>query len=442
MGATPSRMPRIRPGQRSSALACLALLAPLAAEAAAQNVLLIVGDDMGVDRVGVYGEHPDPGRTPVLDRLAARGVLFRNAWSNPVCSPTRATLLTGRYAFRTGIGAIISQTTTNPGLPLSEVTIPEMLGDRYACEVVGKWHLGSSSQGTTHALDSGFDHHAGSLYNHGDYYSWPKSVDGVVTTETTYATTDTTDEALQSISQMAEPWFLMVSYNAPHLPLHAPPDHLHTYDLSGDPDDTPGAHFRAAVEAMDTEIGRLLGAVDLSTTTVFFIGDNGTPVPATDAPFLPEHAKMSMYEGGLNVPFIVAGRGVTARGEECAALINTTDVFATVGELAGIRTQAEDSISIVPYLRRPGRTHLRDWVYAERFRPNGLGPKFQRERAIRDHRYKLIRRLDGDTDEDVDEFFDLVADPFELRNKIDGRLNRQERKALRNLRIRLETLSD
>ncbi|MHC5212536.1 MAG: sulfatase-like hydrolase/transferase, partial [Planctomycetota bacterium] len=130
------------------------------------NVLIVVADDLGVDMVGAYGEGSDPPPTPVIDSLASQGVLFRNAWSNPVCSPTRAALLTGRPAFRNGIGYIVDASPNNLALPYAEVTLPEMLalgtGGNYRSGAFGKWHLGNDSVGGALAPNlAGFDHFAG-----------------------------------------------------------------------------------------------------------------------------------------------------------------------------------------------------------------------------------------------------------------------------------------
>jgi arylsulfatase A-like enzyme len=110
-------------------LPCLLAAALLSAPAAAQgNVLLVIADDVGVDRIAAYGAHPEAGPTPVIDALAAHGVLFRTAWSDPLCSPTRAGMLSGRYAFRTGVGDVIVQSPQpNWALQLGEKILPELL---------------------------------------------------------------------------------------------------------------------------------------------------------------------------------------------------------------------------------------------------------------------------------------------------------------------------
>ena len=373
--------------------------------------------------MAAYGEHPDPGRTPVLDALAAEGVLFRHAWTNPVCSATRASILTGRYAFRTGIGSFLGyQDFTD--LRDDELSLADILPAGYATAAVGKWHLASvHDDPARHPLRLGFDHHRGSLTNFPDhdptaYFSWPKNVDGVVGPCSTYATTDTVDEALALIAQFGappepRPWFLWVAFNAPHKPYHAPPAHLHSYDLPPLGSDDP-LYMRALTEAMDTEIGRLLTGLDpavRANTLIVFVGDNGTAQSATTAPFVPAHAKGSTYEGGVNVPLIIAGPGVVAGGE-CTALVNTTDLFATVAGFVGVPSPAEDSVSLAPYLADPSAAPLRAWVYTEWFQPDLAELASTHRRAVRDARFKL-RRGDTLTTVQYEQLFDLAVDPFE-----------------------------
>jgi arylsulfatase A-like enzyme len=329
-----------------------------------------------------------------------------------VCSPARAAFLTGRHAFRTGVGNGL--THIDPGLSLAETTLPEIL-THYDSACVGKWHL-AGDLGAFHPNDSGFARYAGLLQGGvGDYFDWYKTVDGVTSPSTTYITTDITNEAVGALSSLCEPWFLYVAYNAPHDPLHVPPASLcqregcatahcaHVTPQSNDP-----ALARAMVEAMDAEIGRLLAALDVvdPSAYVFFFADNGTAPIATLPPFAPQHGKGTVYEGGVNVPLLVTGPGV-ARGE-CAALVSVVDLFATIAELAGVHSTAEDSVSMVPCFADPARS-LRASVYTETFAPNGGAPPYPtHRRAVRDVRYKLIRITSVG-----DEFYDLLADPFE-----------------------------
>ncbi len=132
--------------------------------AAADNFLIIVGDDLGVDKIGAYGEGPNPPPTPTIDSLAVEGVLFRNAYAYPNCSPARAAALTGRFGFRTGIG-----TPGGANLALEEVLLPELVAATHESAALGKWHIGANGD-ADHPNDSGFDYFAGALANIGDYF--------------------------------------------------------------------------------------------------------------------------------------------------------------------------------------------------------------------------------------------------------------------------------
>ena len=174
-----------------------------------------------------------------------------------------------------------------------------------------------------------------------DYFNWTLTTNGVETSKSTYITSELTNQAVEWINNQKGPWFLWLAYNAPHTPFHLPPASLHTRDLSGttaDIEQNPRAYYLAAVEALDTEIGRLLSAIsteELANTTIIFVGDNGTPrrVVSNDSPY--RGAKSSLYEGGINTPLIVTGAGVERVGISDDSLISTTDLFATISELAG-----------------------------------------------------------------------------------------------------------
>ncbi len=410
------------------------------------NFIVILADDLGVDKIGVYsrddlyghpGEGASPGPTPTVDRLAREGILFRNAYADPVCSPTRAATLTGRHGFRTGIG-----TPANAELPLDEVILPELLGATHRTAAVGKWHLGG--QLADHPNDSGFERFIGTLTNVTDYYSWPKTTNGVtVEGRTVYATTDNVNDAIAVIGEFGEePWFVWLAFNAPHAPFHAPPPELHSFQLSGNPTNTVVDHFEATVEALDTELGRLLDSIPeavLVDTTIIFVGDNGSPRRPVEPPFNAQRAKGTVYEGGTNVPFIVASPRIPAnrRGEESLALVHVVDLYATIAEIAGVTSQAQDSVSLLPYLLDPARSTLpiRPYVYAEQFSPNGEGPYSEEERGIRDERYKLIWR-----DGTYEEFFDLEEDPFETVNLLDGGLSTAQQTSFDNLVANVEQL--
>jgi arylsulfatase B len=356
------------------------------------NVLVLIADDLGAYSLAAYGPGADLPPTPRIDRMAATGVVFRNVWSQPLCSPTRATIETGRYGFRTGVGTNIDSCCTVPALPLEEVTLPEMLdlgtGGRTAHAMIGKWHLASEQVGGDFAPNlAGYGHFAGEMEGQiADYYRWRKVVDGVATITSRYATSACVDDALAWIRQQTGRWVCVVGFQAPHTPFHAPPARLHTQvlpsvvppsDCSGPDPASARPFYKAMVQALDTEIGRLLdGLPDGEHTTVLFLGDNGN-VNCTLSPPDSRPGKGSLYEGGIHVPMIASGYRVGRPGT-CSALVNTTDFFATVGELAGVDLSATlpgltlDSRSFVPCLADP-RASVRDWIYAETFSRNGPG---------------------------------------------------------------------
>ena len=383
------------------------------------NVLLVIVDDMGNDKVGVYGEHPQAPLTPNIDLLAASGVLFRNAYANPVCSPTRATIMTGRYSFRTGVGDVITVKKPEAALPYAEITLPELLDlaapGKWDHALAGKWHLGSASFGAElNALQQGFGEHIGVPGNLGKYFGWLNFHNGVGVVEQEYVTTVQVDDALHFTRKLAEPWFITLSTTAAHTPYHAPPQNLHTQTLAGDPQLSKVEHFDAAVEALDTELGRLFASIDpvvFARTTVIFVGDNGPPGAAVTAPFDPTRAKGYLYETGVNVPLIAAGYRVPVRGAECDAMVATVDLFSTVAELANVdvaKTLGDaypiDGVSLVPYFSDPDRAPLREYAYVEKFWPNGVLPSANVGRAIRGVRWKLVQRLGA-----ADQFYDMAG---------------------------------
>lgn len=379
------------------------------------NILIVVADDVGVDLVNAYGESAAAPCTPNLDALAQEGLLFRNAWACPVCSPTRAALLTGRHGFRTGIGNTVENNES--GLSLAETTLPELLTS-YSSACIGKWHL-SGADGPLHPNDSGFQHFDGFLRGAvNDYSSWQRVVDGQSSLSNAYTTIEFTDQAIAQIAALPQPWLVVLNYNAAHSPFHLPPTSLcpvgacsTTWCEGATTNSNDRRLARAMVESLDVKLGELIAAVDAASPNsyVFFLGDNGTPGTASINPFTAAHAKGTLYEGGVNVPLIVRGPGV--RRGECQALVAATDIYATVAQLARVPSRAEDSISLTPYFRQPS-LELRPWVYTELFSPNGAQPPFaSHERAIRDARYKLIRRTGA-----PDEFYDLELDPFETND--------------------------
>lgn len=422
------------------------------------NVLLLVADDFGVDQLAAWREHPQPPRTPTLDGLVGAGVSFRNAWAYPDCSPTRAALLTGRYGRRTGVGQRVGN-LKNAGkpfeLPLDEVTLPEVLrGARtpYATSMVGKWHLTNfqSQRWGTHPNAQGFDWWAGTVGNlqnawsdgrERDFFDWEKVVNGEVVPRARYVTTDETDDAIARIGEMREPWFLYAAFHAPHAPFHAPPPEL--LDADRPAPASTRAMYRAAVEALDREIGRLLASLPddvRARTVVVFVGDNGTPKEAIAPPLDRRRGKNTLYEGGVRVPLVVAGP-IATPGASSDALVHVVDLLPTMAELAGAPVPAEvDGTSLVPWLREPSRASPRDFLYTERFAPNGSGPYELDVRAVRDAGFKLVRGKDGS-----EQLFDLHATRWALDEGPDllaeGEPSPEAAAALARLRIEMDRVS-
>lgn len=391
------------------------------------NLLLVIADDLGVDNAPCYAD--GAARAPTIQGLCGRGVVFDNAWVNPMCSPTRATLLTGLYGLRTGVGTISGG--QDPGIPADARTLPQML-DGYATACLGKWHLGDRQNG---AMDSpnlmGFDHFAG-LYRGAldDYYDWPKLTNGEASQSTTYATTDHVDDAIAWVDQQDRPWLLWLAFVAPHTPFHLPPDHLQTTGLTGDDiRQNQRAYYDAAIEAMDTELGRLLdhlGPETLANTHIIFVGDNGSPGQVARDP---DRAKTTLYQGGIHVPLVYAGPA-SAGGRREPALVNGVDLPATLLDLAGRWSALDpsefDGRSLVPLLGASGAAPVRAWAYSEFFGAN-VEPA-QTGTAARDARYKYLSWADG-----REAFYDLERDPFEAVDLLDGALTPETRAALEAL---------
>lgn len=416
-----------------------------------RRVLLIIADDLGVDQLDVYrtsDSAPASGHvyptTPTLSGLCDSGVRFDFAWSAPTCSPTRATILTGRYGFRTGVGWAVAKKNQ---LKLSETTLPELLAPAgVATANVGKWHLGTDDDigGLSAPNQAGWQHYAGPVDGVlTDYATWERTVDGETATSTTYATTANVDDALAfaQARRADEPWLLWVAFNAPHTPFHKPPNALHDSDgLSGAAahvKKNPALYYRAMVQALDTEVGRLLSELKSrgqAPTDVVFVGDSGSPGQVAVAPWHVDKAKGSLYEGGVRVPLCVAGRAVTKPGVS-GALVHTVDLFATLAGFFGVATgdAGQDSHDLAPLLADPSAAG-RDVVYTESF-GNPQGDPSEQGRAISDGTYKLIQLEDGS-----ERLFHLASDRHEGTNLLASALAAPAKQAYDTLVARLATL--
>lgn len=397
------------------------------------NVLLIVADDLGLDMLETYGLCSNYPNTPNINALAASGVKFQNVWSSPVCSPSRAAIHTGRLPSTYGM-LWITNPSTGTELPLAELTIPEVIDsfapNPIATAAFGKWHMANGSFGCESVPNlQGYDRYEGTLWGFWkfppiDYYyldNW--LVNGVSQTETTYNTTLITDRALAWWQAQTGPRFAYVAFNAPHAPYQLPPQSLCTVNVSQIPLSQTREIYKAMIEALDHELGRLVSTVRAATpdTYIIFTSDNGTPQGMQIHPFSATHGKETVYEGGVRVPLIVTGPGVVAPNREVASLVGLTDIFATTLELLEIDFQTVmaanpttefHSFSFVPYLKDPFQSPIRVKLYTESRKPLGFGAYFHQQGA-RDARFKIRRVL---TPTPVDEFYNLLTDPFEQVN--------------------------
>ena len=447
----------------------------------APNILLIIGDDTGVETLASYSVGENPPKTATLDEMAQEGMRFTNFWAQPVCSPTRAALLTDRYGFRTGIGRALFlldlpevpdwaspapgearlmagggyfEDRPRHGLLPEEYTLPMAFNANpdlgYATAAIGKWHLADRANGwIEHPNRVGFDHFSGLMDGApAHFFSWNKIVNGELTGETGYAPADKTDDAIDWIAQQGdEPWFLWFAFNLAHAPMHLPPEDNWQSDFSTldsrevtEPDRE--GYFDAMMEAMDTQIDRLLASMDSDVrdnTYVIFLGDNGTAIANVRRPFESDRAKGTIFEGGVNTPLIITGPGVES-GTVADALVNASDLFATIMEMAGIDAQATvpddvtyDSISFLPVLANADAPSPREWLYVDEFY-NGFAGIETANYAMRNERYKLLRN-NGE-----EEFYDLRNDPYEHENLLGGELTPAERAQYEALREQITAL--
>ena len=369
------------------------------------NILLIIADDMGLDATPGYDVGSIKPNMPVLDSLIMNGLRFENLWSFPTCTPTRSSIMTGKYGFRIGVTKVDDELSTE------ETSLQSYLDENadasYNHAVIGKWHL---SNDPAHPMGMGVGTYAGLLTGGvSSYWDWNFTSEGQTNTSTEYTTTKFTDLAIDWIDEQDQPWFLWLAYNAPHKPFHLPPSGLHTQShLSDDQasiDAAPTSYYMAMLEAMDTEIGRLLKSMSLESlenTTIIFIGDNGSPGQVAQD-YNQHRTKGTVYQGGINVPMVVSGAQVNRLNESETALINTTDLFATIANLAGSGiTEIHDSQSFAGLLS-DGNSEKRHYVYSEA----GHGSN-QSDYTIRNSTHKYISFEDGS-----ESLYDLSDNPLE-----------------------------
>ena len=417
----------------------LAGLAPAVLRGAGRkppNIVFILADDLGWRDTGYNGSRFY--ETPNIDRLARSGMVFTNGYAAaPVCSPTRAALMTGKYPARLRLtrhlqGAHrfhysrVIPPLSRLELPLEEVTLAEMLrGAGYRSAAIGKWHLGDKG---FLASDQGFDvseggDTAGST-NDFFYPAWKKKIPLEGTRDGEYLTDRLTDLALDFVRKSAgRPFFLYLPHFAVHTPIQAKPEYIPKYEKkvrADDPQNYPT--YAAMLQSVDESVGRVLALLEAlkltQDTIVVFTSDNGGVAsrewrnrPVTSN--LPLRAgKGHLYEGGIRVPTIVRYPGVTRAGSSSDEPVSTIDFAPTLAEAAGIGGDAlprMDGASILPLLEgkpRLGRERL--YWHFPHYSPQLGVPSA----AVRERDWKLIRFFEDGREE----LFNLREDPGEARD--------------------------
>jgi arylsulfatase A-like enzyme len=407
-------------------LAAVAGLSALAGQARAQaprrpHVVYIMADDLGFADVGFQGSDI---RTPHIDRLAAEGARLPQFYTQPLCTPTRAAFMTGRYPLRYGLQTGVIPSGASYGLDPEELTLPRALqAAGYRTALVGKWHLGHADPAFW-PLQRGFDHFYGALVGeidhfertaHGrlDWYRGNELAEG----EEGYDTELFGDEAVRLIEghDAAQPLFLYLAFTAPHTPYQAPQEYLDRY---ADIEDPNRRAYAAMVTAMDDQIGRVVEALDRSDlredTLIVFHSDNGGTrskmfvgegaiegdLPPRNEPL--RDGKGSVYEGGTRVVALANWPGRIAPGE-VPGLIHVVDMLPTIAGLAGAPLDGArplDGMDVWPSLAAGRGSPRGDLVY-------NVEPT---QGAVREGDWKLVWATLLPT---TVELFDLASDPSE-----------------------------
>ena len=420
----------------SSLLALQTLLATLCAAKKSPNLIIILTDDHGYQDVGFNGCTDIP--TPNLDSIAQNGIRFTEGYvSYPVCGPSRAGLLTGRYQDRFGFTNNPTLDPKNPiaGIPLEEENMAEVLRKvGYESAVIGKWHLGSHP--VHHPLNRGFDHFFGFLPGGHSYFSeeftlndlseveregdWYRTrllnnfetVDtgGYLTDELSKAANAVIDSHVQSNST---PFLLYLAYNAPHSPLQATKKYLKRFRYIAN---KKRRTYAAMLSAVDDGVGLILETLRRhgleEDTIVVFLSDNGgASNNSSDNGPLRGH-KSDLFEGGLHVPFAMQWKGTLPAGQDYTHPVISLDIMATITELAGASIAPErplDGVNLIPYLTGEVEGPPHRQLFWRKLKKNAM--------AIREGHMKLVSNTNQKNNNY--KLFNLRVDPGERWNRID-----------------------
>jgi len=395
------------------------------------NIVLILADDLGVHQLGCYGS--DFYETPNIDQLAAEGMRFTNAYAAcHVCSPTRASIMTGKYPARLGItdyipgwekgpkGARLIQPKWNMHLVLDEVTVAESLkAAGYATGHFGKWHLNVDKKYRPgRAGDPGSQGFDDVLTTHKPKAGPPSKYENDA-----HHVREITEASVAFIEKNRDrPFFCYVTHNSIHSPQIERETLIAKYKARAGA--SKGGRLNpihgAMLETLDKSVGQICTKIKSlgieQNTVVVFFSDNGQQGPDEGEPF--RGSKGNFYEGGIRMPFVIKWPGVTAAGSVCDELMISTDFFPTFNEMAGVTSFAQDvdGISLVPVLQdakaRLGRQAI--YWHFPHYRKSSIGP----HGAMRKGKYKLVEWYEKSAfaEHGAFELYDLVADPGERKD--------------------------
>lgn len=391
---------------------------PMLGAAEKPNLLVVICDDLGHADVGFHGSKES--KTPHLDALAASGVRCSDGYvTYPVCSPSRAGLLTGRYQSRFGHenNPVYDPLDPAEGLPLTERILPQYLKESgYVTGWIGKWHLGASPAHVP--WSRGFDQCYGFIGGGHRFLGWkpdqyqytlPLTRDGMAIPDVPAHLTEAFgDEASAFITRnKGKPWMLYLAFNAPHTPHEPTPRRLAEFAHIANPQ---RRRYLAQVSLLDDAMGKVLGALEasgqVSDTLVFFFSDNGGPVQsgANNDPL--RDGKGSLHEGGTRTPFLVSWPGTLPAGTIYPHPVSTLDILATSLAVAGTALPAGaalDGVNLIPHLQGENRRPPHERLFWRMLNKD--------VRSVREGNWKLMVKSGSEI-----ELYDLSKDPGERRN--------------------------
>src|SRR5262245_16737470 len=427
-------------------VSCLMIVPHTAAAQGAPrpHIVYIVADDLGWKDVGFPG--PDI-KTPSIDKLAREGARLEQFYAQPMCTPTRAALMTGRYPFRYGLQTLVIPTPMRYGLATDEWLLPQALKEAgYQTVMVGKWHLGHGDR-KFWPRQRGFDYHYGAMVGEIDYFTqssmhvrdWFR--DNKLVKEKGYVTQMLGKDAVARINEHdpKTPLFLYLAFTAPHAPYQAPKDYLDKYKHIADP--TRRA-YAAMISCMDDEIGKVIAALEKKkmreNTLIVFMSDNGGNIsamfsgdvdvsqlklPADNGPY--RGGKGMLYEGGTRVAALANWPGHIKPGE-VKEVMHVVDMFPTLAGLAGANASKGkplDGLNVWASISEGKPSPRTEVVYnIEPFRG-----------GVRQGDWKLVWRTPLPS---AIELFNIAQDPYEKTN-----LAEQNPQIVAGLQKRIEELA-